>query len=109
VIACAPEAAVRIRRILSLMRLALAALASVLLSSCALLDAPCGCGRSFERDPWNEDAVLSIGPEHAVGVHCICRCGGTGERVLEAPSATCERYETECRLSSGETARWICN
>ncbi len=90
-------------------RPALAALlASVLLTSCSLLDAPCGCGQSFERDAWDEGALLSIGPEHSVGVHCICRCGGVGERVLEAPSTTCERYETGCRLPSGETTTWIC-
>lgn len=68
---------------------------------------PCPCGRSFERDPWTE-APSVFGSDHAIGVHCICRCGDD-EPVLEDPSVQCELYEGTCRDSSGERAEYVCD
>ncbi|HJL19981.1 MAG TPA: hypothetical protein RMH99_30230 [Sandaracinaceae bacterium LLY-WYZ-13_1] len=75
---------------------------------CSWMSEPCPCGRSFERDPWDEGATLSVGPNHAIGVHCLCRCGGEGEAIREDPSATCERFETACTLPSGERSTYVC-
>jgi len=67
---------------------------------------PCPCGRSFERDPWTEESS-PVGPNHAVSVHCICRCGDDAP-VLEDPSVQCELYEGSCVDTDGRSNAYTC-
>ncbi len=76
------------------------------LAGCGWMSEPCPCGRSFERDPWSEEP-FALGANHAVGVHCICRCGD-GEPVLEDPSASCELYERPCVDAEGVRTTYVC-
>ena len=86
-------------------RVLLALLLSAL-PGCGFFQQPCGCGESFENDPWTGE-VNVVGATHDIGVHCVCRCGDDPE-VLEAPSRACEQYEGDCRTASGVAASYVC-
>jgi len=83
------------------------ALLALLSSGCTWMQQPCGCGESFETDPWTEDE-LGIGASHSVSAHCLCRCGD-GPVVLEDPSARCDHYEGDCTTATGEPAEYVCD
>ena len=88
------------------MRALLIATLALATAGCTWLAEPCPCGRSFERDPWTDEPAL-LGTDHSIGVHCVCQCG-EDERVLEDPSAQCERYERACTTAAGESALYTC-
>lgn len=77
-----------------------------LLPGCGFFQQPCGCGESFETDPWTGEREV-VGAVHDIGVHCVCRCGEDPE-VLEPPSAMCERYEGDCRTRAGQASSYTC-
>ncbi|MFK7991789.1 MAG: hypothetical protein AB8I08_37575 [Sandaracinaceae bacterium] len=80
--------------------------ALALLPCCGFFQQPCGCGESFETDPFTGEIDV-VGPSHEVGVHCVCQCGDDPE-VLEPPSAQCEQYEGDCRTASGVASQYRC-
>ena len=87
--------------------LTLGALLTLLASGCAWLQQPCGCGETFEDDPFTEQP-LGIGSSHSVSAHCACRCG-EDPVVLEQPSARCDYYDGDCTTAAGEPAEYRCD
>lgn len=89
-------------------RVVVAALALTLGWSACALEARCPCGQSFDRDPLDPEATLSVPADHSPGDHCWCRCGEDGEPERMSPANDCRGFERECARPDGAPDVYVC-